>query len=224
MTSSTSDIAFTPAVKALQERNGSRRAYARMEHNGGWPSMVTADLAAFIAKRDSFYIATANAQGQPYIQHRGGPAGFLRVLDDRTLAFADFRGNRQYITAGNLAENNRAFLFLMDYENQHRIKIWGHAKVVEGDAALTARVTFADYRARPERVIVFEIDAWDANCPQHIPRLIAADKVARLFSDRDARIAELEAELVRLRNIVPKSESVTSPMDPPVSSRQPIPR
>ena len=136
----TTDVAFTAAVKALQSRRGSRAAYARLEERGGWSATITEDLAAFIADRDSFYLATANAAGQPYIQHRGGPRGFLRVLDDRTLGFADFRGNRQYITAGNLAENDRAFIFLMDYENRQRIKMWGRARVVDDDTALLARL------------------------------------------------------------------------------------
>jgi predicted pyridoxine 5'-phosphate oxidase superfamily flavin-nucleotide-binding protein len=130
MTVPTSDIAFTPAVKAEQARRGSRQGYARMEEKGGWRSAITPDLAEFIAERDSFYLATASADGQPYVQHRGGPPGFLRALDERTLGFADFRGNRQYISAGNLAENPRAFIFLMDYPNRRRIKLWGRAEVV----------------------------------------------------------------------------------------------
>ena len=178
MSKSTSDVAFTQAVKDVQARRGSRRAYAHLEERGGWEDRVTPELAEFIAQRDSFYLATANAAGQPYIQHRGGPRGFLHVIDDRTLAFADFRGNRQYITVGNLAENDRAFIFLMDYEHQQRIKIWGSAKVVEGDAALLSRLMPAGYAARPEQAIVFSIDAWDANCPQHIPRLYSEDDVA----------------------------------------------
>src|SRR5712692_1427013 len=138
--SPSSDVAFTPSVKAVQERRGSRSGYRKMEERGGWQTRVTPDLAAFLAERDSAYLATANAAGQPYVQHRGGPKGFIRVLDDRTLAFADYVGNRQYITAGNLAENNRAFLFLMDYAHQRRIKIWGTARVVENDPALMAKL------------------------------------------------------------------------------------
>jgi hypothetical protein len=195
MTNLTSDIAFTPAVKAIQELRGSRRAYARMEDGGGWQDRVTPELAAFIAERDSFFLATANAEGQPYVQHRGGPAGFLRVLDERTLAFADYRGNRQYITLGNLAENDRAFLFLIDYLNRRRIKIWGRAHVVDGDPGLIARLMPGGYKAKPEQVIVFDIDAWDANCPQHIPRMLPADEVAATVARLEARIAELEAQL-----------------------------
>ena len=195
----TTDVAFTPAVKAQQSRRGSRAAYARLEERGGWSATITDDLAAFIADRESFYLATANAAGQPYIQHRGGPRGFLRVLDDRTLGFADFRGNRQYITAGNLAENDRAFIFLMDYENRQRIKIWGRARVVDDDTALLARLAPAGYRAKPEQAILFAVEAWDANCPQHIPQLVAAADVARTVEGLQARIAALEEELATAR-------------------------
>ncbi len=195
----TTDVAFTPAVKALQSRRGSRAAYARLEERGGWSATVTEDLAAFIAARDSFFLATANAEGQPYVQHRGGPRGFLRVLDERTLGFADFRGNRQYITAGNLAENDRAFIFLMDYENRQRIKLWGRARVLDDDAALLARLAPENYRAQPEQAILFTIEAWDANCPQHIPRLVAADEAARTVAALQARIAALEEELATAR-------------------------
>jgi len=195
----TTDVAFTPAVKALQSRRGSRAAYARLEARGGWSATITDDLAAFIADRDSFYVATANAAGQPYVQHRGGPRGFLRVLDDRTLGFADFRGNRQYITAGNLAENDRAFIFLMDYENRQRIKLWGRARVVDDDVTLLARLAPAGYRAKPEQAILFAIEAWDANCPQHIPHLVAADEAGRTVAALQARIAALEEELAAAR-------------------------
>jgi len=202
-TTSTSDIAFTPTVKAIQERRGSRHAYARMEANGGWEDRVTPDLAAFIAERDSFFVATANAQGQPYIQHRGGPRGFLRVVDERTLAFADYRGNRQYITLGNLAENERAFLFLIDYARRRRIKIWGRARVVADDPALLARLMPEGYKAKPEQGIVFDIEAWDANCPQHIPQLFAADEVAATIGKLEARVADLEAQLAECRKRAP---------------------
>lgn len=194
-----SDVAFTPAVKAVQERRGSRRQYARMETTRGWQNTVTEDLAAFIAERNSFYLATANAEGQPYIQHRGGPKGFLRVLDDKTLAFADFKGNRQYITTGNLADNDRAFIFLMDYAHRQRIKIWGRARVVEGDDALINKLLVPGYKAKPEQAVVFTVEAWDSNCPQHIPQLFAAEDVAAAIDRLQARIAELEAEVARLR-------------------------
>ena len=194
-----SDVAFTPTVKAIQSRKGSRAAYARMEQGGSWETQVTPDLRAFVAAQTSVYLATVNADGQPYIQHRGGPAGFLHVLDDRTLAFADFAGNRQYISAGNLSENPKAHLFLMDYENRQRIKIWGEARVVEGDADLMARLMPANYKARPEQVIVFKVTAWDANCPQHIPVRLEAAQVKAALDQRDQRIAELEAELARFK-------------------------
>ena len=194
-----SDVAFTPAVKAAQARNGSRAAYARMEQKGGWRSSVTPELAAFIAQRDSFYLATANAAGQPYIQHRGGPTGFLKVLGKRTLGFADFGGNRQHITVGNLSENDKAYIFLMDYANRRRIKIWGRARVVEDDPELLDRLVDPAYKARPERAVLFEIEAWDVNCPQHIPRLLGEEKVTERVAPLAARIAELEAELASLR-------------------------
>lgn len=196
----TSDVAFTPAVKAWQEAKGSRAGYQRMEEKGGWRDTVTGDLAQFIAERDSFYLATASADGQPYIQHRGGKTGFLKVIDERTLAFADFRGNRQYITAGNLSENPRAYIFLMDYASKRRIKIWGTAKVVEDDADLLERVIDKGYKGLPERVITFTIAAWDVNCPQHIPQKIGLSELAEIVRPFEDRIAELEAELAALRN------------------------
>ena len=195
MARTSTDVAFSPSVKALQQRLGSRVAYARLEARGGWQSTITPDLAAFIAARDSFYLATASAGGQPYIQHRGGPKGFLHVLDDRTLAFADYAGNRQYITAGNLAENPRAFIFLMDYSTRTRIKLWGTARAVENDPSLLARLAPAGGKPRVERAIVFEVVAWDANCPQHIPLKHDEEEVAALR----ARIAELEQENAGLR-------------------------
>jgi predicted pyridoxine 5'-phosphate oxidase superfamily flavin-nucleotide-binding protein len=193
-----SDVAFTPAVKAIQERRGSRRGYAKMEEARGWQTEVTPELAAFIAERDSFYLATASADGQPYIQHRGGPPGFLRVVDEHTLAFADFRGNRQYITTGNLAENDRAFIFLMDYVHRRRIKLWGRARVTE-DARFIETLFPAGYEAKPEQAVVFVLDAWDANCPQHIPQLLPAEAVGRVIEKLEARIGELEAELAALK-------------------------
>lgn len=194
-----SDIAFTPAVKAIQTRKGSREAYARVEDNGGWRTEVDEHLAAFIGEQTSFFLATANAEGQPYIQHRGGPAGFLKVLDRTTLAFADFRGNKQYITQGNLAENPKAYIFLIDYVHRRRIKIWGEARVVEDDPALTAALMPRDYKAKPEQAILFKITAWDSNCPQHIPQKLDVADVAVVINQRDERIAELEAEVAQLK-------------------------
>jgi hypothetical protein len=191
-----SDIAFTPSVKAIQARKGSRRGYEAMEARGGWAREVTPDLAAFVAASRSLYLATASAAGQPYVQHRGGPPGFLRVLGPRTLGFADFRGNRQYVSQGNLAENPQAFLFLMDYANRRRIKIWGRARVAE-DAALAAELAVEGYAGRPEQAVIFEVEAWDANCPSHIPQRFEAEDVAAALAARDARIAALEAALAR---------------------------
>ena len=194
-----SDIAFTPSVKAIQGTRGSRASYARMEEAGSWKTRITPDLAAFIAAQTSVFLATANTEGQPYIQHRGGPKGFLRVLDETTIGFADFAGNRQYITAGNLADNPKAYLFLIDYAQRRRIKIWGEARVVADDAALVGKLMPEGYKARPEQVILFTVAAWDANCPQHIPQRFEAADVAAALAERDARIAALEAEVRTLR-------------------------
>lgn len=194
-TAPSSDIAFTPTVKTIQSRKGSRAAYARMEAAGGWEKTITPDLAAFVSEVRSFFIATANGEGQPYIQHRGGPKGFLKVLDEQTLAFADFKGNRQFITQGNLEENPRAFIFLMDYAHRRRIKIWGRAEIVEDNPTLLASLMPADYSAKPDQVMIFKLEAWDSNCPQHIPQRFDAEDVSRALAARDARIAELEALL-----------------------------
>lgn len=193
-----SDVAFSPAVKAMQARKGSREAYAKMERGRGWRATIDADLAAFIAEQTSVFLATASASGQPYVQHRGGPPGFLHVLDERTLAFADFRGNRQYITGGNLAENPKVQLFLIDYVEPARVKIWGEARVVD-DAAMISSLMPTGYAAKAEQAIVIDVVAWDANCQQHIPRRLPAEAVVTALQQRDARIAELEAELRRLR-------------------------
>ena len=194
-----SDVAFTPTVKAVQERKGSRAGYHKMEERGAWRTRIDVDLANFIAAQTSVFLATVNAEGQPYIQHRGGPAGFLKVLDDRTIAFADFSGNRQYITQGNLADNPKAHLFLIDYEHRQRVKIWGEARIVENDPALLARLMPENYKARPEQVLLFTVAAWDMNCPQHIPQRFEAADVAAALAERDKRIAELEAEVAKLR-------------------------
>lgn len=169
-----SDIAFTDSVKAIQIRKGSRNAYAHLEHSGGWPTGISPELAAFIARQRSFFLGTANAAGQPYIQHRGGPPGFLHVIDNKTLAFADFEGNRQYITQGNLAENPKAFIFLIDYENQIRFKLWGTARVIEDQPGMLRDLMpdASEYRARAEQVVLFDVVVWDRNCPQHIPSQI----------------------------------------------------
>jgi predicted pyridoxine 5'-phosphate oxidase superfamily flavin-nucleotide-binding protein len=189
-----SDIAFTPSVKAVQEQMGSRRQYERMEERGGWQNLITQDLADFVAERDSLYLATASTDGRPYIQHRGGPKGFLKVLGDRTLAFADFVGNRQYISLGNLAENNQAFLFLMDYATQTQIKVWGTAEVIEDDPDLLKQLTDSQYKGKPERVIRFHVEAWDANCRQHIPFKYSQEDVESILQPLRDRLAALEDE------------------------------
>jgi predicted pyridoxine 5'-phosphate oxidase superfamily flavin-nucleotide-binding protein len=200
-----SDVAFTPTVKDIQSRKGSRDAYARVEQSGGWQTEIDAALAAFIGEQTSFFLATANAEGQPYIQHRGGPPGFIKILDKQTLAFADFRGNRQYITQGNLAENPKAYIFLIDYVRRRRIKIWGEARVVEDDPALVASLMPRDYKAKPEQAILFKVATWDSNCPQHIPQKLDVADVAAVVNQRDARIAALEAEVADLRKQLSRS-------------------
>lgn len=194
-----SDVAFSPAVKAIQQARGSREGFARRERRGGWPGEITPGVAAFIAAQRSVYLATASAAGQPYVQHRGGPPGFLRVLDAETLGFADLSGNRQYITLGNLSENPRVQLFLMDYARGRRIKIWGEARVVTDDPALLATLTPEGLSDHAEQAILIRVTFWDANCHQHIPRRFDAEEVAGAIAQRDARIAALEAELAQLR-------------------------
>jgi predicted pyridoxine 5'-phosphate oxidase superfamily flavin-nucleotide-binding protein len=177
-----SDVAFTRAVKAAQESRGSREGYEEAMARHDWDDQVTPALAAFIAQRDSFYLGTASADGQPYIQHRGGPKGFLKVLDAHRLAFADYRGNRQYISVGNLDENDKAFLFLMDYPKRRRVKIWGRAEYVEGNSDVLRRVADAGYGGKPERAIVFHIRAWDSNCPQHITARYTVEELDELHA------------------------------------------
>lgn len=190
-----SDIAFTPSVKAIQAANGSRGAYAKMEQGHGWQTTVTPDLAAFLSEMDMFYLGTANADGQPYIQYRGGSPGFLRVIDDTTLGFADFGGNRQFITLGNLQDNPKAFIFLIDYVHSRRIKLWGKARVVEGDAVLQTKLADADYPGKVERAILFHVEAWDVNCPQHIHKRFPQKAVAPLIEQLQSRIARLEQQV-----------------------------
>ena len=194
-----SDVAFTQAVKAIQERKGSRASYARMERSRGWETTVTEQLAEFLATLDMFYLGTANAEGQPYIQYRGGSPGFLKVVDEQTLGFADFGGNRQYITLGNLAENPRAFIFLMDYANSQRVKLWGTASVVEGDAALEERLRDPKYPGNVERVMRVRVEAWDVNGSQQIHQRFSQRQIAPVIEQLQGQIAELEAEVERLR-------------------------
>jgi len=203
-----SDVAFTPAVKAAQEKRGSRKAYARMEqqaNRGPWQAVITPELAEFIAERDSLYLGTASADGQPYIQYRGGPKAFLKVLDEHTLAFADFAGNAQYISLGNLSENSKAFIFLMDYPNRHRIKIWGTAEFVEDDPELLQRVVAPDYKARPERVLCFHVKAWSPNCTQHIKQRFTAEEMVPRVQKLQQCIAELEETIASLRKQLGKA-------------------
>jgi len=204
MSTPSSDIAFTPRIKAIQAERGSRGNYARMEDRGGFRTELTDDLAQFLAGVDTAFLATANAAGQPYAQHRGGPKGFIKILGPRTLGFADYKGNRQYITTGNLAENGRAFLFLMDYAHRRRVKIWGRARVVADDDALVKRLMPEAYEARPEQAILFEVEAWDINCPQHIPQKIDASDVEQVLLQLQARIARLEEENAALRDSRPE--------------------
>jgi len=201
-----SDIAFTASVKAMQSRRGSREAYARVEARGGFQTKITSELIAVLTEVDTAYLATANAAGQPYVQHRGGPKGFIRALDETTLGFADYAGNRQYITLGNLAENDQAFLFLMDYAHRRRVKIWGRARIIEADPELISRLMPKGYPARAERAVLFEARAWDVNCPRHIPQKFDAAEVAEVFAKLQTRIQFLEAENDKLRTTARSSE------------------
>lgn len=199
MTRYSSDIAFTPVVKAIQSSKGSRQSYAKMEARGSWQTAVTPDLEVFLAELDMFYLGTANAQGQPYIQYRGGSPGFLKVIDKQTLGFADFRGNRQYITLGNLSENPKAFIFLIDYINRRRVKLWGSAEVVEGNMELQRRLQDPEYPGQVERIVLFHIEAWDINCPQHIHKRFPQTMVTGVVEDLQKRILELEDQVRSLQ-------------------------
>ena len=194
-----SDIAFTPAVKAIQERNGSRKNYARMERGHGWQTSVTPDLTEFIADLDMFYLGTANGEGQPYIQYRGGAPGFLKVIDEHTLGFADFGGNQQFITLGNLSDNPKAFIFLMDYANSQRVKLWGTARMIDNDPNLLERLRDPDYPGKVERAILFTVEAWDINCQQHIHKRFSQRQIAPVIEKLQDRVRELEAELATMR-------------------------
>jgi predicted pyridoxine 5'-phosphate oxidase superfamily flavin-nucleotide-binding protein len=197
-------------VKAIQARKGSRDAYADVEQRGGWRTEIDDKLAGFLSETNSMYFATATADGQPYIQHRGGPKGFIKILDKQTLALADYSGNRQYITQGNLSENARAYIFVMDYAHRRRVKLWGEARAVDDDPALLKLLMPAGYKARPEQVILFRISAWDTNCAQHIPQKFDAADVAAALAARDRRIAELEEELAALKTRHPSFACGTS--------------
>jgi predicted pyridoxine 5'-phosphate oxidase superfamily flavin-nucleotide-binding protein len=192
------NLVFTPAAQKAQTERGSAKAYTQRIEDG-FPDKVTAELAAFIAEQDTVFLATATADGAPYIQHRGGPKGFIKVLDERTLGLADYRENRQYITLANLGENERAFLFLLDPARKQRIKLWGRARVVENDPALVERLFDKSYKARPERAILFTIEAWDVNCSSHIVTRFTEAEIEQALATVQAKIAELEAENAALR-------------------------
>jgi uncharacterized protein len=202
MASFISDIAFTDAVKQQQEARGSRETVRRVAESERWTNRITPDLADFLASRDSIYFATSNAAGQPYIQHRGGPVGFLKVLDDRRFGFADLAGNRHYISLGNLAENDKVFVFLMDYPSQSRIKLWGVAEVIENDPDLLKQLAVQGYESRVERSIVITVEAWDVNCRQHIMPRYTQNQIETAVAPLRERVAGLEARL-RMAGIDP---------------------
>jgi uncharacterized protein len=202
-----SDLAFSDSVKAVQAARGSRAMFERKDEEGGWRTAISPDLAQFIGEITTAYLATVSADGQPYVQHRGGPPGFLRVLDEHTIAFVDFKGNRQYITTGNLADNERVHLFLIDYQNQRRVKLWGRARIVEGDAELIQRLFPSGYRARAEQVMLIRVDTWDINCSQHIPQMFHAADVAETIKTFQARVRELDDENARLKARIADLES-----------------
>lgn len=193
------EIAFTPTVRRVQEAQGSRAAYARMDElPDAVNQLLTTAEAGFIAARNSLYMATVSETGWPYVQHRGGPAGFVRVLDERTIGFADFRGNRQYVSVGNLLSNDRVSLFFMDYPNRTRLKLLGRARLVGlDDQAMLARLEMPEYRARVERGVVITVEGFDWNCPQHITERYSREEMHAVIEPLAARIAELEAELAR---------------------------
>lgn len=189
------EIAFTPEVRAAQEKRGSRDSYEKYIANGPASDTITPKIEEFIAQLDGFYLGTVSSNGYPYIQFRGGSPGFLKVLDEKTLGFADFSGNVQYITVGNLSGNDKAFLFLMDYRHRKRLKIWGRAEYVEGDIALIERLKIPDYSAQVERAIIFHVEAISENCPQHISIRYSVSEVQEMIAPLQARIAQLEKQL-----------------------------
>ena len=193
MTRAFTQLCFSPAVKDAQARYGARERGRLLENKEAANSQLNDDLKAFIGTTTSFFIGTASRDGWPHVQHRGGPSGFLKILDDRTLAFADYTGNQQYITVGNLTENDRALLFLVDYERGRRLKIWGRATVIDNEPALIERVRDRAYPAKIERVIRIDVTAWDLNCRQHLPKLVPRQRLDQLVADCDARVAALQA-------------------------------
>lgn len=197
-TNKISEVAFSPTVREVQTRKGSRDRYAKVDESGSWTGSLNPQMIDFISKQRSFFISSVSADGQPYIQHRGGPPGFLKALNHNTLAFADFRGNQQFITQGNLEDNSKSFIFLMDYETRQRLKLWGNARVIEDDKTLVSSLMPDDYEAQSEQAIIFEISLWNMNCRQHIPQRYEAADVTAALETQDQRIAELEAELASL--------------------------
>jgi predicted pyridoxine 5'-phosphate oxidase superfamily flavin-nucleotide-binding protein len=193
-----STLVFTPAVQKAQAERGSAKSYEKRVAEG-FPDRLTPELVTFIAEQDTMFFGTASAAGAPYIQHRGGPKGFIKVVDQQTLGFADYRGNRQYITLANLSENDRAFMFLLDPARRQRVKLWGRARVVEDDPALVTRLFDEGYKAKPERAILFSIEAWDANCSSHIMTRFSEADLEEAFATVRAKMAELQAENARLR-------------------------
>ena len=209
MSDNNAHIVFTPAAQREQVARGSAKGYAK-KMAAGFPDRVTPDLAGFLAELDTAFLATTSAEGAPYIQHRGGPKGFIKMIDDKTLGFADFGGNRQYITISNLAGNDRAYVFLLDFANRQRIKVWGRARVVENDPALMEKLVEPGYRARPERAILFTIEAWDVNCSSHIVTRFTEEEVSEAFAAVQGKIAELETENARLRAALAKQSASQS--------------
>ena len=198
MTNAYFEIAHTPAVQGLQEKTGSRRAYARDTGRGN--EALRPDEMAFIAERDGFYLASVSETGWPYVQFRGGPPGFARTPDEHTIAWADFRGNQQFISTGNVLHDDRVSLFFMDYPGQRRLKVYGHLRFADAadDPALAASLAVPGYVARVDRAAVVTVAAWDRNCPQHIPQRFTLAQVETAVAPLRARIAELDAEVARL--------------------------
>ena len=204
------EIAFTPAVQTLQQASGSRETYARMAAQGGRGEGLGPSEAAFITAADSFYLATVSETGWPYVQHRGGPAGFLKVIAPDRIAYAEFRGNRQYVSLGNLSQDDRVSLIVIDYPNRRRLKLLGRLRfetLAEADPALIAALALPDYRARVERVAIIHIEAFDWNCPQHITPRYTLAQLATAAQPLHDRIAQLEAEIQALRQASGKTET-----------------
>ena len=195
-----SDVAFSGTVKQVQAERGSRAAYAHQEARGGFDTEVTPDLAGFLAEVDTAFLATANAEGQPYVQHRGGPRGFIQVIDASTIGFLDLPGNRQYVTTGNLRDNDRVCLFLIDYARRLRVKVWGHARAVPASDPAAATLTSANAPTRVEQAILITVTAWNANCPKHIPRKVDAAEAEQVIESLERRLEALELENRTLRS------------------------